>query len=125
MIGPSRLAALALASALVVSCANDRPTDAAWQMTWQRERTVVPDAAAFLAGGRQLCDGLVAELKSTRDELDPTPTEALDDAVDAWVSHAETLAFECTQDTDLVASRMNQLDVLAAEIDAGLAADEG
>lgn len=121
----SRVAAIALAAALFVSCANDRPTDADWQAKWQRERATMPDAAAFLDGGQDLCDALAAELRSTRDRLRPTPTEALDDAVDDWVSHAERLAFECTQDADLVATRMNELDVFAAEIDAGLAAHEG
>lgn len=115
--------ALLLGAALVLSsCAGDRPAVADWRDTWQQERATVPDESVLRDGGQELCDDLVGRLRSTRDTLTPTPTELLDDAVDAWISHAETLVFECTLDEDLLAAKLRELDVLAAEVDAGLAA---
>lgn len=52
-------------------------------------------------------------------------TAALDDSVPAWINHAETIAFEYPRDRAELANRMDVLAVLAAEIDAGLAADGG
>lgn len=114
---------LGLAALAVASCADDRPSDEEWAATWLDEQAALPDADTLLAGGQPMCDELVGELRSSLDRLTPTPTEALDDAVRAWVDHAHTIVFECPEDPDDLAARLAELDVLAAEIDAGFAAD--
>jgi hypothetical protein len=110
---------------LLPACGTDRPGTVAWGEEWEAERAIVPTADEFLAGGRPLCDELVGQLRVTAGELVPTPAEALDGAVEAWVDHAESIAFECDLDRDTLVERLRELDVLASEIDAGLVAESG
>jgi hypothetical protein len=111
---------------IVASCGtgNERPADDAWRQTWEQRRDAFPDAEAFIAGGTELCDALVGELRVTLPDLDPAPTEALDDAVQAWVDHAETIAFECSHDPAQLADALELLAIFEAEIEAGLLADQ-
>ena len=128
MSAPQRRSAGLLAVALCVVVAacgggNDRPTDEAWRETWEQKRREIPSVEAFLAGGTELCDALVGELRVSLPDLKPTPDEALDDAVQAWVNHAQTIAFECPHDPSQLAEALALLAILEAEIDAGLLAD--
>jgi hypothetical protein len=104
---------------------DDRPSDADWAVTWERERALVPTVDELLDGGRRLCDDLVGEYRESMPRLTPTPSDTLDDAVQEWVEEAESLVFECPDDTVEIEARLADLDVLATEIDAGLAADTG
>jgi hypothetical protein len=111
--------------AMLPACrSDDRPSDAAWQAVWEREQTVMPDADAIIAGGEDLCGALVGQLRLTAPALLPSPTEALDDAVRAWIGHAEGIAFDCPDDRAELDARFDALAVLAAEVDAGLSTDE-
>lgn len=101
---------------------DDRPSDAAWSAIWDGERGLVPTEAELVAGGRELCDELVGLYRERFDDLIPTPSEGLDDAVDAWTDQAEQIAFECPDDPDVLAAEYEALRRLEAEIDAGLAA---
>ena len=123
-----RAVAIPIASLIVVaSCGagDDRPTDAEWQSIWQQKRDEFPDAETLLAGGTEFCDALIGELRVSLPDLRPAPTEALDDAVQAWINHAETIAFECPHDASLLDDALKVLAVFEAEIDAGLLADSG
>lgn len=102
---------------------SERPSDSAWQDTWDRQRAAIPDADTIMAGGIELCAELLGDLRISLPELRPTPTEALDGPVAAWVAHVETIAFECPQDEPELAEQLRTLDLLTAEIEAGLAAD--
>lgn len=109
------------------ACAADegRPGDATWAPVWEGWRDSIPAAEVFVDRGEGLCDPLVGQLRSSRGELIPTPTEGLDAAVHAWITHAQSIAFDCpTDDPEMLRDRLHDLGVLAAEIDAGLAADE-
>lgn len=108
---------------LAGACGDDRPSDAEWRAVWDEERDALPAADALLTGGEELCGDLLGRLRVDLPALLPTPTEALDDAVEAWIRHAESIAFDCPDDRDDLDERLDELDVLAAEIDAGLAAD--
>jgi hypothetical protein len=120
-----RVAALSVL-ALIVGCGgDDRPSDADWATEWEREQALVPTSAELVEGGRTLCDELVGEYRASMTRLTPTPSETLDDAVGAWVDHAESTVFECPQDPAMIDQRLDELDVLAAEVDAGLDADTG
>ena len=119
------LAAVAL-TVFVAGCdsGDGRPSDEAWGVVWEVQRASVPAAGGFIDRGEDLCGELVGDLRSARKDLLPTPIEALDGPVDAWLSHAESIAFDCpTDDPDRLRGRLHELDVLAAEVDAGLVAD--
>lgn len=107
---------------LLGACADDRPTTSEWTRTWEAARAGMPSFDTLLSGGRDRCDELVGELRATKDRLEPAPSEALDAAVDAWLDHAEGIAFDCPGDPAQLTERYAELDVLAAEVDAGLAA---
>lgn len=121
-----RLLAVATIVAVGACGTNEgRPGDAAWSPVWERWRDSVPAAQAFIDRGEALCDPLVGELRSSRQELLPTPTEGLDAAVHAWITHAESITFDCpADDPETLRDRLHELDVLASEIDAGLATDQ-
>ncbi len=117
-----RVAALAVfaAGALTACGGDDRPTAAEWAPVWAAEQARIPSAGELLAGGRPLCDDLVAQLRGSDERLQPTPSEALDAAVVDWTDHAEAMVFECPDDPIELDDRYQQLGVFAAEIDAGV-----
>lgn len=117
------LAAVLVGAGVLAGCGgDDRPSDAAWSVIWDGERGLVPTEAELTAGGRELCDELVGLYRERFDDLVPTPSEGLDDAVDAWTEQAEQIAFECPTDPEILAAEYEALRRLEAEIDAGLAA---
>lgn len=119
----SVVVAVVVAVAVVGCSSDDRPSDAAWAAEWEREQLIAPTEAQLLDGGNDVCDELVGRFREVLPRLTPTPTEALDDAVCAWVDHAESLVFDCPDDPAEIERRLDELAVLAAEVDAGLAAD--
>ena len=104
---------------------GDRPTDATWVQEWRRAQALAPTAAELTVDGRRRCDELVGQYRELLPQLTPTPTEALDDAVQAWIDHLESIAFDCPDDPEEIARRLDELRVLGAEIDAGLLTDAG
>lgn len=87
---------------------------------WTAEQARLPSPDELLAGGRPLCDELVAELRGSDERLRPTPSAALDSPVTDWIDVAEAIVFECPTDPVELDQRVEQLGVFAAEIDAGL-----
>ena len=114
---------VAIVAVVLAGCGGEeRPSDAAWSPVWEGERGLVPTEAELITGGRELCDELVGLYRERFDDLRPTPSEGLDDAVDAWTEQAEQIAFECPSDPEILAAEYEALRRLEAEIDAGLAA---
>ncbi|MAT04383.1 MAG: hypothetical protein CL424_04995 [Acidimicrobiaceae bacterium] len=113
------LASVGLTGVLAACGDDDRPSDAAWSAIWDGERALVPTEAEFVVGGRELCDQLVGLYRERFDDLTPTPSEGLDDAVAAWSDQAEQIAFDCPDDPDVVATEYEALRRLEAEVDAG------
>lgn len=117
------LVAVTVVAAAACGTDDGRPDDAAWAPVWETQRDSVPSAAVFLDQGPGLCSELVGRLRSGRQDLLPTPIEELDAAVRAWINHAESIAFDCPiSDPDMLRDRLRGLDVLTAEVDAGLIA---
>ncbi len=118
-----RVGGVALALVVAVSsCAGDsRPDPGAWSAQWDEARALVPSADAFLTDDPTTCDRLLGDFRTVLPALTPTPDEALDDAVAGWVGDAESLAQECPADPVEVEARLTELEILADEIEAGLA----
>ncbi len=119
----SRLFVVVLACVIVASCSTneDRPTAAEWAPQWEQRKSLIPDVEALLEGGREYCDELDGQFRVSLAELLPSPIDVLDEPVDAWSAHAATIVFGCSHDEAVLTEQLETLDVLAAEIDAGLA----
>lgn len=115
--------AVVIAVAAIAGCGDDRPGAADWSDSWDRNRNSLPSADELLAGGTDGCGELLGRLRVELDELTPTPYDELDGTVEAWTARAESLAFECPRDRAEVERRLDELDVLASEIDAGMTAE--
>jgi hypothetical protein len=71
-------------------------------------------------GGRSHCDQLLAELRMQLGDLEPTPSESIDPALDSWSAHLSTLAFECPTDPARIRADLEVISALAAEIQTAL-----
>ena len=113
--------------ALAASCGgnDERPSSATWQGMWVSRQELVPTAAAIIEQREALCGERVGRFRTEMPALLPSPTEALDAAVSDWIAHAETIVFDCPTDPQLLADEFETLDLLRAEVDAGLAAEAG
>lgn len=119
------LAVAGLAAAtLVSSCGgDDRPDVTTWQGIWTSRQALVPDTDTILAGGADLCGERLGVFRTDMPALLPTPADELDASVEDWIAHAETIVFECSSDADELDDLFQTLEVLAAEVDAGVAAE--
>ncbi len=119
-----RLFVALLACVIVTACStNDaRPTAATWAPEWEQRKGLIPDVEALLDGGREYCDQLDGQYRVSLAELLPSPIDVLDEPVSEWSAHAASIVFGCSEDEAVLADQLETLDVLAAEIDAGLAA---
>lgn len=124
--------AVLLASALgaCTSPANEeaaggtRPDVATWTVTWDATRAIVPHLDDLsVPPDDQVCDATVVELRTSREDLFPTPDELVDVEVENWLEHAISIFFECFQ-SDIGAQTVTQgyeeLGRLAAEVDTAL-----
>ncbi len=112
-----------LVVATVVGCGDDRPDIATWRGVWETRQALVPSAEAIVDGGQDFCGERLGVFRTDMPALLPTPADELDGAVEEWIAHAETIVFECPTDLTDLTSRFEALDVLAAEVDAGVAAE--
>lgn len=121
-LGISALVLAAGPSLLACSSEADRPSRAAWEARWQSTRTLVPEAEEVLAEGEEVCGSFLGEVRSRREDLLPAPTEVLDDTVSAWLADAEAVGLDCADDEEQLRQRLDDLEVLESQIDAGLEA---
>lgn len=114
-----------MATAAFWGCGSgeERPTATTWDEVWKSRQALMPPAEAILDQGEALCGERVGRFRTEMPALLPAPSEALDAAVKDWIAHAETIVFECPTDPVELADRLETLDVLAAEVDAGLATE--
>lgn len=119
------LPVLLLVAALVASCGpSHRPDLAAWRVAWAAERADLP-TADDLEGpdARTVCERLLVSSRTAPKRLLPSPDKALDRAVEQWIDRTGGLAFDCPGaegDAAAVRSAMQELDEIAAEIEAAL-----
>jgi hypothetical protein len=107
---------------LAAACGDDgdRPAADDWEPVWVRTEALVPDLDELVAGGRDLCGQALGEVRASRQELLPAPTSALDDLVESWLAHAETMLFECPHDPSTLADLELDLDRQAGLVSANL-----
>lgn len=111
---------------LLAACGDDDPRPAAseWRPTWQTTRDLVPSATTIAEEGEDVCGDLLGELRASREELLPSPRPVIDDSVSDWLAAAEGIALDCPDAEDDLAERLDDLEVLGAEVDAGLTVTE-
>lgn len=121
----ARALALPVALAILVACSGtDRPTLSAWEPTWTAAEAATPEAGRTAADlTPDDCDRLLLGAREARPDLLPSPDEALDSPVTMWVDQAEEIGFDCSNHPDLDTG-LEELRVLAAEINGGIAALE-
>ena len=109
------------AGAALGGCGSgDEPTEAEWLSRWERERDSVPTVEQMIDGGREYCDDLNGQYRERLPGIESPPIEVLDDTVREWIDEVEDLVFDCPDDPTEIAQRLDQIDILTAEIDAAL-----
>lgn len=123
----ARLAMVMLAIVPLAACGgDDRPTADEWAATWQARQALVPERSVLEGDdASDVCGTTVGTMRTQFPDLTPTPDAAMQSAVDEWVAHAETIAFECSDDPDQLDRQYDELATLAAEVDAALAESRG
>ncbi len=104
---------------------DNRPDAATWAVTWDDTREIVPHLDELsVPPDTEVCQDTVAELRSAREDLFPTPDELIDVEVEKWLEKATSIFFECFQ-SDIGAETVTQgyaeLARLAEEVDTALA----
>lgn len=116
---------LVLVAVGLASCTQQRPSNEDWRESWESIQEVVPPAEQLpRPPDHETCSDVLGELRERAPELTPAPDQIIHDAAQAWVSHAESLFFDCFDDGDRE-QRIQQgyatLERLAAEVEAVLA----
>jgi len=113
----------------VPSCGRVRPDPDTWRARWVSLRELVPDPLAFEEGDREAaCNTLLVRARRAQPRLLPTSDEALDAPIRAWLAKAESLGYECPAArgrAEAHRAALEDLRILRAEIEAGLAAKTG
>ncbi|MBT8207800.1 MAG: hypothetical protein KJO18_05975 [Acidimicrobiia bacterium] len=108
---------------LLSSCSAARPSWEVWDLTWATAQSAVPSASALVASGESgLCDSGLAQLRSIRSDLVPTPEPLLDETMNDWIETAEGALFACPPVNDeSYEAAFAELDQLEAAIESLIA----
>ncbi len=109
---------------IFVACAEQRPSVAEWQSSWDTIRAQIP-AESDLADppDRDLCAQTLGAIRTDAPSLTPTPDLSSDDAVADWLSIAEAAFFECPPDSGEITSfavAYEELRRLEREVDVAI-----
>jgi len=119
----SAISHVTVAMCIIAGCGSsedERPAAGPWRSTWEDSQRLVPVAEAIINGDEDLCGERLGTFRTELPALRPTPFEALDATLEDWISLAETIMFECTDDPAELDEQLATLGALAAEVDAGL-----
>ena len=119
-----------LALPLLLACQRaERPELDAWEVLWREAEAVVPSVAELEGSeGESYCHDLLVAARELELTLLPAPIEALDAPIEAWITQAAHIGFECRARRgypEQSRAEMHDLEVLGAEINAGLEAERG
>jgi hypothetical protein len=114
---------------LLAGCGgSDRPSFADWETLWSQATSSLPDQSELSSPPDEaLCESTVAALRTSADNLLPTPDIALDSTVRSWLSIAEDAFFDCPPSGDADISSFDdayrELGELQAEVDLVITAN--
>ena len=92
------LVALVLALS-IPACAESRPEATEWLSQWNSVVGLVPERESLEEPvSSEVCDTVLASLRSSSDTLSLTPDEVIDEPVRSWIKVAEGAFFECPPD---------------------------
>lgn len=123
---PVSLVVICLVVALgLASCtSSERPSRDQWRGSWEGVQEVVPPADGLSRPpDHEVCSDVLGELRERGSGLTPAPDDIIDEAAQAWLSHAESLFFECFQDGDpeeRIEEGYATMERLASEVEAVL-----
>jgi hypothetical protein len=87
---------LVLTGSLAIACGAEPPAGGDWDAAWRHARDEVVDPATFRDSDRRdQCERTLGALRRARHALQPAPDETLAEGVDAWLSFAEHMMYEC------------------------------
>lgn len=111
--------------ALLTACGETRPTTEDWQSTWNSTVLLIPELASIEpAPSDSVCESVLVSLRTSEEDLFPTPSESLDPTVRTWFEVAEGAFFECPPgEPGGFASAYEEMETLEAEVDAVLDID--
>lgn len=119
---------LVLLAVSLASCTPQRPSREEWRESWESVQEAVPPAEELpRPPDHDTCSEVLGELRERADELSPAPDRIIHDAAQAWVSHAESLFFDCFDDGEpeqRIEEGYATLERLRAEVEAVLAPSE-
>ena len=123
-----RIAFVVLVVVAGTACGSDRPAVDAWEVSWDRISSGIPDESALseLATLEPACTEALVFLRANRAELLPTPDLAIDEVVNTWIEIAEDAFFECPPSNEKIADFAQayaELSRLESEIDLVLELD--
>lgn len=126
--GPTRLIVMAtIMLVTTTACGNARPTADEWVPLWTEMLSAIPSLERLTAADpKPSCDEALAAVRDGQSSLKPTPDRAIDDAVNRWVSVAESTFFQCPPETEDLAGfegAFEELTRLEAEINTVLDLD--
>lgn len=131
--GPRRFATvvgawLMLVAVGLASCTPQRPSRDEWRESWEGVQEVVPPAEQLSRPpDHDTCSEVLGDLRERGVELTPAPDRIIQEAAQAWLSHAESLFFGCFEDEDpeeRIEEGYATLERLRAEVEAVLATSD-
>ncbi len=104
---------------LVAACGSARPTVSEWENDWNAIVALIPDESSLSGDPGEICESTLVLLRENTETLFPAPDDLIADSARQWLEVAEGMFFECPP-ADGFSDSYDQLDVLEAEIDAGM-----
>lgn len=120
---------LLLVAVGVASCTPQRPSREEWRESWQSVQDVVPPEEDLpRPPDHETCSDILADLRERAAELSPAPDQIVHDAAQAWISHAESLFFDCFDEGEperQIEEGYATLERLSGEVEAALSGSDG
>lgn len=115
-------AAAVLAASALAGCAGEGGDRDDFDEAWSRTASLVPDRQRVVEDP-DVCEGVLGDLRTARQELPEAPDSIVSGAVDDWFAVAEATFFECPPsggELDGFAAAYDELTEARRAVDAAL-----